>query len=37
MAINYILNGKAMIVLLTVGMIKMIKYILVNIFLNQNL
>ena len=36
-SINYMLNGKATIVLLTVGLIKMTLYKWVNIFQNQNL
>ena len=35
--INYMLNGKATIVLLTVGLIKKKQYKWVNIFQNQNL
>ena len=35
--INYILNGKVMIVLLTVGQIKKTKYKWVNVFLNKSL
>ena len=36
-AINYMLNGKAMIILLTVGLIKKTQYERVNTFKNQNL